>query len=100
VIRLLPDAFYDDPMLKERTLSFYTDSKWKKDAAKNKDDNEKRKLEMTHGKKKVGKDWKKFRDEINKKKTESSKRDKKKGVKALSKGKWGYVKDGKFKADK
>ena len=33
---------------------------------------------MTHGKKKVGKDWKKFRDEINKKKTESSKRDKKK----------------------
>ena len=55
---------------------------------------------MQHGKKKVGKDWKKFRNEINRKRTESSKRDPKKCVKALSKGKWGYVKDGKFKADK
>tara|TARA_B100001093_G_scaffold202177_1_gene194202 strand:- start:879 stop:1181 length:303 start_codon:yes stop_codon:yes gene_type:complete len=98
--KILPDAFYDDPMLKERTLSFYTDSKWKKEAAKNKDENEKRKLQMTHGKKKVGKDWKKFRDDIKSRDTAKSKRDPKKGVKALSKGKWGYVKDGKFKADK
>lgn len=99
-MKVLPDVFYENPTLKERALSFYTDQKQRKAAAQNKEDNEKKKLVMQHGKKKVGKDWKKFRNEINRKRTESSKRDPKKGVKALSKGKWGYVKDGKFKADK
>ena len=99
-MKVLPDVFYENPTLKERALSFYTDQKQRKAAAQNKEDNERKKLVMQHGKKKVGKDWKKFRNEINRKRTESSKRDPKKGGKALSKGKWGYVKDGKFKADK
>ena len=96
-MKVLPDVFYENPTLKERALSFYTDQKQRKAAAQNKEDNERKKLVMQHGKKKVGKDWKKFRNEINRKRTESSKRDPKKGVKALSKGKWGYVKDGKLK---
>ena len=58
--QLLPDAFYENPMLKERALSFYTDQKQRKAAAENKDENEKKKLVMQHGKKKVGKDWKKL----------------------------------------
>lgn len=82
----------------ERTLSFYTDTKWKKDAVKNKEDNEKKKLVMTHGKKKVGKDWKKFRDEQKAKDTRHTKKSPK-GVRAVSKGKWGYIKGGKFKSD-
>ena len=53
--QLLPDAFYENPMLKERALSFYTDQKQRKAAAENKDENEKKKLVMQHGKKKVGK---------------------------------------------
>ena len=51
--QLLPDAFYENPMLKERALSFYTDQKQRKAAAENKDENEKKKLVMQHGKKKV-----------------------------------------------
>ena len=48
--QFLPEAFYENPMLKERALSFYTDQKQKKAAAENKDENEKRKLVMQHGK--------------------------------------------------
>ena len=96
----LPDSLTTKAFFDERTLSWYTDTKAQKRSKQNAEDNEKRNLIMTHGKKKVGKDWKKFRNEINRKRKESSKRDPKKGVKALCKGKWGYVKDGKFKADK
>ena len=96
----LPDDLGPMAQFDERVLQQFSDAKSKKRIQDNEDKNTEQKLHMVHGKKKVGKDWKKFRNEINRKRTESSKRDPKKGVKALSKGKWGYVKDGKFKADK
>ena len=96
----LPDSLGPMARFDERTLSWYTDHKAQKREKKNTEDNEKRNLIMTHGKKKVGKDWKKFRDDLKKKDTAGSKRDPKKGVKAVSGGKWGYVKNGKFTPDK
>ena len=97
--QLLPDAFYENPMLKERALSFYTDQKQRKAAAENKDENEKKKLVMQHGKKKVGKDWKKFRDQLKAKDTRHETKKSPKGIRATKGGKWGYVKDGKFTSD-
>ena len=49
-MKVLPDVFYENPTLKERALSFYTDQKQRKAAAQNKEDNERKKLVMQHGK--------------------------------------------------
>ena len=95
----LPDSLTTKAFFDERTLSWYTDTKAQKRSKQNAEDNEKRNLIMTHGKKKVGKDWKKFRDDQKKQDTKGSKRDPKKGVKAGSGGKWGYVKNGIFTPD-
>ncbi|MBU37961.1 MAG: hypothetical protein CMA59_00395 [Euryarchaeota archaeon] len=94
----LPDDLGPMARFDERVLQQFNDSKAKKKMQDNEDKNTERNLRMTHGKK-VGKDWKKFKSELDKKKTSSARRDPKKGVKAVSGGKWGYVKNGKFTPD-
>lgn len=98
----LPDALGPMARFDERVLQQFSDSKAKKRMQDSEEKNQERKLRMQHGDKKVGKDWKKFKAGLESKKKEELKkarRDPKKGVKALHKGKWGYVKDGKFTAD-
>ena len=81
-------------MLKERALSWYTDTKQRaKDEQQNKDAKIKSAI-MKHGKKR-------YKDFVN---SDGSKKKKevikdKRGVRALHKGKWGYMKNRKFKAD-
>jgi|TARA_B100001113_G_scaffold9237_1_gene7469 plasmid maintenance system killer protein len=98
----LPDDLGPMAQFDERVLAQFNDAKSKKRIQDNEDKNTEQKLKMVHGKKKVGKDWRKFKSELDQKKSDEKKNarvDKKKGVRALSGGKWGYVKDGKFKSD-
>jgi len=97
----LPDDLGPMAQFDERVLAQFNDAKSKKRLQDNEDKNTEQKLRMQHGKK-VGKDWRQFKKELDTKKADEKKkarRDPKKGVRALSGGKWGYVKDGKFKSD-
>lgn len=98
----LPDDLGPMAQFDERVLQQFSDAKSKKRIQDNEDKNTEQKLHMVHGKKKVGKDWRKFKSELDNKKKEELKkarRDPKKGVRALSGGKWGYYKNKKFTAD-
>ena len=97
----LPDDLGPMAQFDERVLAQFSDAKSKKRIQDNEDKNTEQKLRMQHGKK-VGKDWRAFKKELDNKKSEElkkSRRDPKKGVRALSGGKWGYYKNKKFTAD-
>tara|TARA_B100000123_G_C25467658_1_gene313291 strand:+ start:56 stop:304 length:249 start_codon:yes stop_codon:yes gene_type:complete len=82
-------------MLNERSLAYYSDTK----ARKRDEENDKRariqSAIMKHGKKR----YKDFVDSDGHKKPKEVIKDKR-GIRALHKGKWGYMKNRKFTADK
>jgi hypothetical protein len=77
-------------MISERSLSWYSDAKARRQEAEQEKSNKERAARMKHGKR-----YKEFMN----KKPETPRYDRSKGVRALHKGQWGYMKDKKFTPD-